>query len=135
MVSNHGGRILDHTGANIEGLPRIVEAAGDRANVSADGGLRRGGDVLKLQAMGARAVSVGRPLLIAAVRGSAEGVRVGVEPYAGQLKTAMILTRCGDLKAVDSRVLYSDQVTALLGGRSARCRRLRGGMEGRVLTE
>jgi isopentenyl diphosphate isomerase/L-lactate dehydrogenase-like FMN-dependent dehydrogenase len=105
VVSNHGGRVLDHTPGTIEVLPGIVDAVGDRITVLADGGIRGGVDVLKFLALGARAVLVGRPLLIAAVGGAAEGVKAVIEDYAEQLRTAMILTGCPDVSAVDQRVL------------------------------
>ena len=107
VVSNHGGRALDHTPATIEVLPRIAEAVGDRVAVLADGGVRSGVDVLKFLALGAEAVFVGRPLLIAAVGGGAEGVKAVIDQYASQLRTAMILTGCRDLGAIDEGVVHS----------------------------
>ena len=63
VVSNHGGRQLDTAPATCEVLPRVVEAAGDLCEIYVDGGIRRGSDVLKAIALGARAVLVGRPIL------------------------------------------------------------------------
>ena len=63
VVSNHGGRQLDTVPATIEMLPAVVEAVGDRADVLLDGGVRRGTDVVKALALGARAVLIGRPVL------------------------------------------------------------------------
>jgi isopentenyl diphosphate isomerase/L-lactate dehydrogenase-like FMN-dependent dehydrogenase len=63
VVSNHGGRQLDGVLATAEALPGVVERVGDRVDVLVDGGIRRGGDVLKALALGARAVLVGRPVL------------------------------------------------------------------------
>ncbi len=63
VVSNHGGRQLDGVPAGIEALPTVVEAVGGRAEVYLDGGVRRGTDVLKALAFGARAIFVGRPVL------------------------------------------------------------------------
>jgi pre-mycofactocin synthase len=62
-VSNHGGNNLDGTPAAIRALPAIAEAVGDRVEVLLDGGVRRGGDVVKALALGARAVMIGRPYL------------------------------------------------------------------------
>ena len=62
-VSNHGGNNLDGTPASIRALPGIVDAVGDRIEVVLDGGIRRGGDVVKALALGARAVMIGRPYL------------------------------------------------------------------------
>ena len=63
VVSNHGGRQLDTAPATCEVLPHVVEAVGDLCEIYVDGGIRRGSDVLKAIALGARAVLVGRPIL------------------------------------------------------------------------
>lgn len=63
VVSNHGGRALDHTGGTIEALPECVEAAGGKIPVLIDGGFRRGTDILKALALGATAVGIARPYL------------------------------------------------------------------------
>jgi len=63
IVSNHGGRQLDTVPATIEALPDIVEAVDGRIEVLIDGGIRRGTDVLKAIALGAKAVGVGRPII------------------------------------------------------------------------
>lgn len=106
VVSNHGGRILDHTPGAAEVLPGIVQAVGDRITVLADGGVRSGVDALKLLALGARAVLVGRPLVIGAFGGGADGVRLTLEKMTAELKQAMILTGCRNLAEVGPRVLY-----------------------------
>jgi (S)-2-hydroxy-acid oxidase len=63
IVSNHGARQLDTTPATISVLPEIVDAVGGKVEVYVDGGIRRGTDVLKAIACGARAVFIGRPVL------------------------------------------------------------------------
>jgi FMN-dependent dehydrogenase len=73
-VSNHGGRQLDCAAAPLDVLPEILDQAGDMT-VMIDGGIRRGTDVLKALALGARFVFVGRPFLFAAVTGGEAGVR------------------------------------------------------------
>jgi L-lactate dehydrogenase (cytochrome) len=75
VVSNHGGRQLDYCPAPIDVLPEIVDAVGDRAEVLLDSGVRRGSDVVKALALGARACMVGRPYLW----GLASGGQAGVE--------------------------------------------------------
>jgi len=93
IVSNHGGRNLDTTPATIEALPAVVEAVGGRLTVLLDGGVRRGTDVVKALALGARAVLIGRPYLWGlAVDGSA-GVQRVVEILRAELEAAMAL--CG----------------------------------------
>ena len=63
MVSNHGGRQLDGVTASLDALPEIVAVAGERCEIYVDGGVRRGTDVLKALALGARAVMIGRAYL------------------------------------------------------------------------
>jgi len=91
VVSNHGGRQLDGTSASVEALPAVVEALDGRAEVYLDGGIRRGTDVLKALALGARAVFVGRPVLWGlAVNGEA-GARHVLEMLRDELERAMVL--------------------------------------------
>ena len=75
VVSNHGARQLDTSVATADALPAIADAVADRAEVYVDGGIRRGTDVLKAVALGARAVLVGRPIVWALATGGADGVR------------------------------------------------------------
>ncbi|MDQ0287557.1 isopentenyl diphosphate isomerase/L-lactate dehydrogenase-like FMN-dependent dehydrogenase [Desulfofundulus luciae] len=105
VVSNHGGRILDHTPGAAEVLPAIARAVKGRVTILADGGVRSGADVLKLLALGADAVLVGRPLVIGAFGGGAEGVKFVLEKLTGELKQAMILTGCASLSDIEERVL------------------------------
>jgi isopentenyl diphosphate isomerase/L-lactate dehydrogenase-like FMN-dependent dehydrogenase len=73
-VSNHGGNNLDGTPAAIRALPGVAAAVGDRTEVLFDGGIRRGGDVVKALALGARAVMIGRPCLWGLAAGGPAGV-------------------------------------------------------------
>jgi 4-hydroxymandelate oxidase len=74
VVSNHGGRQLDAAMASADALADVVNAVGDRADVLVDGGVRRGADVVRALALGARAVLVGRPVLWALAHDGEEGV-------------------------------------------------------------
>ena len=74
VVSNHGGRQLDGMVGAIEALPAVVDAVGERADVILDGGVRRGTDIVKALALGATAVSVGRPYVWGLGAGGATGV-------------------------------------------------------------
>jgi len=105
VVSNHGGRVLDHTLGTADVLPEIAEAVRGDVFVLVDGGVRSGVDVLKMLALGANAVLVGRPLAIAAVGGGVEGVTAILEQYADQLRSAMILTGCASLDEIDESIL------------------------------
>jgi len=73
-VSNHGGNNLDTTPATIRCLPAVADAVGDQVEVLLDGGIRRGGDVVKALALGARAVMIGRPYLWGLAAGGERGV-------------------------------------------------------------
>jgi 4-hydroxymandelate oxidase len=106
VVSNHGGRALDHTPGTADVLPSIAGRVKDEMLVLVDGGIRSGVDVLKMLALGADAVLVGRPLAVAAVGGGAEGVRLQLEEYAKQLHVAMMLTGCASLSEVGRKVLW-----------------------------
>ncbi|MCL6634252.1 MAG: alpha-hydroxy-acid oxidizing protein [Peptococcaceae bacterium] len=105
VVSNHGGRILDHTPGAAEVLPAIVRAVGGRLTILADGGVRNGVDALKLLALGADAVLVGRPLVVGAFGGGAEGVKLLLERMTAELRQAMILTGCASLEEINGRIL------------------------------
>lgn len=73
-VSNHGGNNLDSTPASIRNLPGVVDAVGDQIEVLLDGGIRRGGDVVKALALGAKAVMIGRAYLWGLAAGGQRGV-------------------------------------------------------------
>ena len=89
IVSNHGGRQLDWSLATLDALPEIVEAVDGRLEVLMDGGIRRGTDVLKALALGARAVLIGRPVLWGLGAGGTDGVLRMVELIRGELVSAM----------------------------------------------
>jgi 4-hydroxymandelate oxidase len=93
VVSNHGGRQLDTVVATTDALAEVAAAVGDRAEVYVDGGVRRGTDVVKALALGARAVLVGRPVLWGLAVGGAAGVERVLSGLAGELRLAMAL--CG----------------------------------------
>jgi len=105
VVSNHGGRALDHTPGTIEVLPEIAAAVKGRIRIFLDGGIRSGVDVLKALALGAEAVLVGRPIAIAAVGGGAAGVKIQLDQIAEDLRTAMMLTGCSNLEQISPAVV------------------------------
>jgi isopentenyl diphosphate isomerase/L-lactate dehydrogenase-like FMN-dependent dehydrogenase len=106
VVSNHGGRVLDHTPATVEVLPRIVQAVGGKMKIFIDGGIRSGLDVLKVLALGADAVLIGRPYAVAAYGGGAEGVKLYTEKIGKELKEGMIMTGCSNLKEIDKDIIF-----------------------------
>ncbi|MEI8256394.1 MAG: alpha-hydroxy acid oxidase, partial [Deltaproteobacteria bacterium] len=105
IVSNHGGRQLDGTPAAIDALEEIVDAVAGRCEVLMDGGIRWGTDVLKALALGARAVLVGRPLLWGLAVGGEQGVQRVFDILRDDLTTAMTLTGCPTVPAVDRTVV------------------------------
>jgi 4-hydroxymandelate oxidase len=106
VVSNHGGRVLDYTPGVAEVLPEIVERVKGEIFVFADGGVRSGVDVLKMLALGADAVLIGRPALWGAFGAGTDGVRVILEKIADQLRHTMLMTGCANIKAIDYSVIY-----------------------------
>src|SRR3989442_777182 len=91
IVSNHGGRQLDSTLGTLDVLPDVVRAVAGRAEVYLDGGVRRGTDVLKALALGAKAVLVGRPVLWGLALGGADGVQAVLNHLRSELDLAMAL--------------------------------------------
>jgi NAD(P)H-dependent flavin oxidoreductase YrpB (nitropropane dioxygenase family) len=106
VVSNHGGRVLDHTPGTAEVLGGIAKAVAGRCAVLVDGGVRSGADVLKMLALGADAVLIGRPVAVAAVGGGAEGVAALLGGIRDELARAMLLTGVASAAEVPERVLY-----------------------------
>ena len=105
VVSTHGGRQLDGVPASVEALPAIAEAVAGGAEIYLDGGIRRGTDVLKALALGARAVFVGRPVLWGlAVDGTAGAQRV-LEILREELEQAMVLAGLPDLRSVGAELI------------------------------
>jgi 4-hydroxymandelate oxidase len=102
VVSNHGGRQLDGVPAGITVLPSIVDAAARRGNceIYVDGGARRGTDVLKALALGARAVMIGRPILWGLTLGGADGVRAVLQRIRDEIDLSMALAGCATLADV-----------------------------------
>ena len=105
VVSNHGGRVLDHTPGAAEVLPEIADAVKGQVTILADGGIRSGADVLKMVVLGADAVMIGRPFSVATVGGLEDGVKAYIDQIRTELISAMVLTGCRDLKAVGGTIL------------------------------
>jgi 4-hydroxymandelate oxidase len=105
VVSNHGGRQLDTAPATSEVLPFVVAAVGDRCEIYVDGGIRRGSDVLKAIALGARAVLVGRPILWGLCVAGERGALQVLEVLRRELDEAMLLCGCTTLSDIDASLL------------------------------
>jgi pre-mycofactocin synthase len=89
-VSNHGGNNLDGTPASVRALPAIARAVGEHTEVLLDGGVRRGGDVVKALALGARAVMIGRACLWGLAAGGPAGVRNVFEILRAGIDSALL---------------------------------------------
>ena len=101
VVSNHGGRQLDGVAATIDALPEVVEAAGQRAEIYLDGGIRRGSDVVKALCLGARAVLIGRAYAYGLAAGGGAGVARAIEILRGDVVRTLRLLGCHDARALD----------------------------------
>jgi 4-hydroxymandelate oxidase len=105
VVSNHGGRQLDTAPATIDVLPDIVDRAGDRLDVMLDGGVRRGTDVIKALAHGAKAALVGRPILWGLGADGRAGARAVLELLRDEIDLAMALCGCASVGAIDRELV------------------------------
>lgn len=106
VVSNHGGRVFDHTPGTADVLPEIAERVKGQLTILVDGGIRTGADVLKMLALGADAVLIGRPFSVAAVGGGKEGVEAYIKQLTLELKQAMVLTGTPDLNKVNPNIIW-----------------------------
>lgn len=106
VVSNHGGRVLDHTPATVEVLPEIAAAVNGRMKIFIDGGIRTGLDVFKVLALGANAVLIGRPFVTAVYGGAAEGAVVYTEKVTSELAETMAMAGANRLADISDKMLY-----------------------------
>ena len=107
IVSNHGGRQLDHVPAAIEVLPHIASAVGGDIDVLFDSGIRRGTDILIALTRGARAVLIGRSYLYGLAAGGEAGVAHAVDILADELRRAMGLAGCTSVDELRSARLIA----------------------------
>jgi 4-hydroxymandelate oxidase len=98
-VSNHGGRQLDSAIPALDALPAVADAVAGRVPILIDGGIRRGTDVVKALALGARAVGIGRPILYGLALDGGEGVRAVLRLLREELILALAL--CGRRRTAD----------------------------------
>jgi (S)-mandelate dehydrogenase len=119
IVSNHGGRNMDSAMASIDALPDIVEAVGDRATVILDSGVRRGSDIAKALALGAKAVLVGRATLYGTAVGGAAGALHSLNVLRNELDKVMAYTACNTVDEIGPDILYLPRDRNRLGAMMA----------------
>lgn len=105
VVSNHGGRQLDGVLSSARALPAIADAVGDRLTVMADSGVRTGLDVVRMLALGARGVLLGRAWLWALAAGGEAGVAQMLDLIEKEMRVAMTLTGVNAIAKIDRSVL------------------------------
>lgn len=101
VVSNHGGRQLDGVLSSAQALPRIVDAVGDRLTVLVDGGVRSGLDVVRMLALGAKAVLLGRAWVYALASRGGQGLVQALECVAAEMRVAMSLTGVASIRQIN----------------------------------
>jgi isopentenyl diphosphate isomerase/L-lactate dehydrogenase-like FMN-dependent dehydrogenase len=107
VVSNHGGRQLDIVPSSLEALPAIADAVGGKMPILLDGGVRRGGDVVKALALGATACLIGRPHLWGAAVAGEQGVARILEIYRTEIDRVMALGGWDEIGQLDRSILFS----------------------------
>src|SRR5262245_36921621 len=106
IVSNHGGRQLDHAPSPIEVLPEIVDAVAGRAEVILDGGIRRGGDVVKAIALGARACMIGKAFNYGVAALGERGVELAIDILEREIDRTLALIGRPTLAALDRSAVH-----------------------------
>ncbi len=104
VVSNHGGRQLDGVPSTVRALPPIVDAIGDQVTVLVDGGVRSGLDVVRMLALGAKGILLGRAWAYALAAGGQAGVAHMLELIDAEIRVAMALTGCTNIASIDHEI-------------------------------
>ena len=107
IVSNHGGRNLDGIISPMEALPEIVDAVGKRATVLVDSGFRRGTDVVKALALGAKAVQIGRSTLYGVAAGGEEGAARALAIFRDEIDRVLALIGCRSIAELTTEFLHA----------------------------
>ena len=112
IVSNHGGRQLDGASSAVSALPAIVDAVGGRIEVLIDGGIRRGSDIVKALALGARACLVGRASLYGLAACGEAGVSRAIEILTKEIDITLALLGQPDVAKLDRSAITPGAGTA-----------------------
>ena len=105
VISNHGGRQLDTCRATIEVLPEVTESVSGKMEILIDGGIRRGTDVLKAIALGAKAVLIGRPVLWGLAYDGENGVKKVLQILRKEFDLAMALCGCTSVEKINKELI------------------------------
>lgn len=119
IVSNHGGRQLDHLPATIDVLPEIADSVGDRVEVLVDSGFRRGSDIATALALGAKAVLIGRAHLYGLAAVGEADVRHCIDILARELRMTMQLSGARSIAEFDRGLVHQQHVSTASGSPSA----------------
>jgi len=109
IVSNHGGRNMDSAVASIDALPEISEAVGERATVLLDSGVRRGSDIAKALALGAKAVMTGRATLYGTAVGGQAGAAHAINVIRNELDKTMAYTGCRSVEELTTDIFFGSR--------------------------
>ena len=109
IVSNHGGRNMDSAAATLDVLPEIAEAVGDRATVILDSGVRRGSDIAKALALGAKAVLTGRATLYGTAVGGEAGALQAINLIRNELDKTMAYTGCRTVDEISTDIFFGER--------------------------
>lgn len=109
IVSNHGGRNMDSAVATIDVLPEIAEAVGERASVILDSGIRRGSDIVKALALGAKAVLTGRATLYGTAVGGQAGAAYAINIIRNELDKTMAYTGCRSIDEITTDIFWGER--------------------------
>jgi lactate 2-monooxygenase len=106
VVSNHGGRNMDSVVASLDVLPEIAEAVGDRLTVILDSGVRRGSDIVKALALGAKAVLTGRATLYGTAVGGEAGALKAINLIRNEMDKTMAYTGCRSVDEITTDIFF-----------------------------
>lgn len=118
IVSNHGGRNMDSAVASIDVLPEIAEAVGSKATVLLDSGVRRGADIAKALALGAKCVMAGRPTLYGTAVAGMAGAAHAIQIFRNELDKTMAYTGCRSVEEITTDIFFGDRTSNRFGDRT-----------------
>ena len=109
IVSNHGGRNMDSAAATLDVLPQVAEAVGDRCTIILDSGVRRGSDIAKALALGAKAVLTGRATLFGTAVAGAAGAGKAIGMIRSELDKTMAYTGCRTVDEISTDIFFGER--------------------------